>query len=62
MHALGSPAPKMGGLDPDHDGRLDIYCYLSDGDEDGSSVLFLSSKGEKGKLVKKVAEFWTPGC
>jgi len=43
--------------DLDHDGRPDIYCLLY-GDDDSGNVLFLSSRAEKGKLVKKVAQFF----
>lgn len=48
--------------DIDHDGRPDIYCFLRDGDEAGRSVLFISSKAGKGKLIQLVAEYVPPGC
>jgi len=48
--------------DLDRDGKLDFYFDLSWHYNVIDRKLFLSSKAEKGKLVKYVANFWTNGC
>ncbi len=48
--------------DLDRDGKPDFYLDLFEGENVNNNVLFLSSKAEKGKLIKKVAYFWTTGC
>lgn len=48
--------------DLDRDGKPDFYMTLFEHYNVGNSVLFLSSEAENGKLVKKVAYFWTTGC
>lgn len=48
--------------DLDKDGKLDFYIDLSWHYNVMDRRLFLSSKAEKGKLVKNVANFWTNGC
>lgn len=48
--------------DLDQDGKPDFYFYLFEHYNVAYRVIFLSSKAEKGKLVKKVAYFWTTGC
>jgi hypothetical protein len=48
--------------DLDQDGKLDLYLDLSWHYNISQRTLFLSSHAEKGKLVKKVAEFVTSGC
>jgi hypothetical protein len=48
--------------DLDRDGKPDFYMDLYVHYNAGNKVLFLSSQAERGKLVKKVAYFWTTGC
>jgi hypothetical protein len=48
--------------DLDQDGKLDLYLDLAWHYNISQRTLFLSSHAEKGKLVKKVAEFVTSGC
>jgi hypothetical protein len=48
--------------DLDQDGKLDFYLDLSNHYNAMAKMLFLSSEADKGKLVKRVAEFWTVGC
>jgi hypothetical protein len=48
--------------DLDGDAKPDFYMSLFEHYNVGNSVLFLSSKADKDKLVKKVAYFWTTGC
>lgn len=48
--------------DLDSDGRPDLYLDLFVHDNVRNRVLFLSSSAEKGKLVKKAAQFLTTGC
>lgn len=48
--------------DLDRDGRLDLFVNVSPGDYGGSRKLFLSSKAQKGRLVKEVAELVSYGC
>lgn len=59
-------APELGVLywvgDIDRDGRPDIFCSLYEHDNVENSVLFISSAADKGKLIKKVAQFWRTGC
>lgn len=48
--------------DLDRDGKPDFYFDLFENYNAMNRVLFLSSQAEKGKLIKKVAYFWTIGC
>jgi hypothetical protein len=48
--------------DLDRDGKLDFYLDLSEHYNVIDKVLFLSSKAEKNKLVKAVANLGTVGC
>lgn len=48
--------------DIDRDGKPDFYLDLFVHYNVVNKVLFISSEAEKGKLVKKVAYFWTTGC
>jgi hypothetical protein len=48
--------------DLDRDGKPDFYFDLFENYNMNNQVLFLSSQAEKGKLVKKVAYFYTSGC
>lgn len=48
--------------DLDRDGKLDLYINLYIHDNVGYRNLFLSSPAKKGKLVEKIAFFWTTGC
>ena len=48
--------------DLDRDGKPDFYLGLYVHDNVGYRNLFLSSPAKKGKLVEKVAFFWTTGC
>lgn len=48
--------------DLDGDRKPDFYLDLFVHDNVANKALFLSSKAEKGKLVKKVAHFVTTGC
>lgn len=48
--------------DLDRDGKPDFYFDLFEHYNVMNRVLFLSSQAEKGKLIKKVAYFWTTGC
>jgi hypothetical protein len=48
--------------DLDRDGKPDFYFSLYVHDNVEYRNLFLSSPAKKGKLVEKVAFFWTTGC
>lgn len=48
--------------DLDKDGKLDFYFDLFEHYNVMNRVFYLSSSAEKGKLIKKVAYFWTSGC
>lgn len=48
--------------DLDQDGKPDFYFYLFEHYNVAYRVIFLSSKAEKGKLVRKAADFFTSGC
>jgi hypothetical protein len=48
--------------DLDRDGKLDLYLNLSSNYNVSQRTLFLSSHADKGRLVKKVAEFVIAGC
>jgi hypothetical protein len=58
--------PSVGTLywvgDLDRDAKPDFYLELFVHENVDYKVLYLSSEAEKGKLVKKVAYFWTTGC
>ena len=48
--------------DLDRDGKPDFYFELYVHDNVSYRNLFLTSAAKKGKLIKKVAKFWTNGC
>lgn len=67
LHTMEVDAnPDIGSLywagDLDQDNKPDFYLDLFEHYNVRNQVLFLSSRAESGKLVKKVAYFWTTGC
>ena len=67
LHTMGSDFNSDVGTlywvgDIDRDGKPDFYMDLFVHYNVGNKVLFISSQAEKGKLLKKVAYFWTTGC